>query len=530
MKHPIGRIRAVVLVVVGATLVTLALPSVAGALTRPQANKVALAALRPSAKVVVIYGLPRPLRSSQTVVQEGTGRRSLAPPGRQWVFFEDLVPGAYFDHPGRLLFVSDRTGRVSASIATHSYPLIGGRALFLEPGVPGRYRVFARPASGVSFATRRPARSSRRIARAAAIAFPPSALAGECILTVGDRGPDRKNFGPDLNEVKTTAAVLGIPVYPLPNRKDGSAPDGTDLPDYAATLAKKGCKDILIFVAGHGKEPNFPGGNIPGTIVAYDADTNTNRFVSPVNLRDTLHFNPKITFKIVLDSCYSGRFVPLLPPSFKNLLVLSVSSSATEPSFGGDITDLVVGDTPHHNDNAKPYSPSGFVKNFTTGWETFATSPTEVAAAQAAGGSLFAHMIARGQALGGGQLDWPASVGATHPMTYVLNLGTATTSSSLKACAIQTSPTQDEVKVGEQGQAGAEGAVLFNAGGTPQARTFILGNTTPIPDAFVGPFTAPTSGFATITISLTTLSGASQTFNLTIPANSQPASDCPLGP
>jgi hypothetical protein len=397
MKHPIGRIRRVILVVLGASLLALAVPSVASALTRAQANAVALAALRPSAKVVVVYGLPERLRPSQTVMQEGVGRQNLAPPGRQWVYFEDLMPGAWFDHPGRLLFVSDRTGRVSASIATHSYPLIGGRALFLEPGVPRRYRVFARPASVASYSTGRPTASVRGIAGAAAIALPPGALAGECILTVGDRGPDRRNFGPDLNEVRITAGVFGIPVYPLPNRKDGSAPDGTDLPDFAAALAKKGCKDILIFVAGHGKEPNFPGGKTPGTIVGYDAETNTNRVVRPVDLRDTLHFNPKITFKIILDSCYSGRFVPYLPATFKNLLVLSVSSAADEQSWGGYTTDLPVGDATVNNPNAKPYDPSGFVKNFTTGWETFATSTSEVATAQAAGGSLFAFMIARGR-------------------------------------------------------------------------------------------------------------------------------------
>ena len=115
-------------------------------------------------------------------------------------------------------------------------------------------------------------------------------------------------------------------------------------------------------------------------------------------------------------------------------------------------------------------------------------------------------------------------------MTYALNLPTDPTSVGLKACAIQTSPTQDIVKVGEAGEAGAQGAVIFdNGSGTPQARTFILGNTTPIPDAFVGPFTAPTSGSATITVTLTTPTLGSQKITLTFPANSPSHSDCTLG-
>ena len=94
MKHPIGRIQAAVLVVIAGTLVALALPSVASALTKAQADKIALAALRPSAKVVVIYGLPRPLSASRSVVQEGVhGRRSLAPPGRQWCSSRISLPG-----------------------------------------------------------------------------------------------------------------------------------------------------------------------------------------------------------------------------------------------------------------------------------------------------------------------------------------------------------------------------------------------------------------------------------------------------
>jgi hypothetical protein len=160
MKHPIGRIRGMGFGVLGATLLSLALPSVASALTRAQANTVALAALRPAAlqRPVVVYGLPRPVSTSDDVVQEAVpirhGRRSLAPPGAQWVFFEDLAPGAYFDHPGRLLFVSDRTGHVSRSIATRSYPLVNGRAPFLEPA-PRQYRVFAQPATVGLFAASR---------------------------------------------------------------------------------------------------------------------------------------------------------------------------------------------------------------------------------------------------------------------------------------------------------------------------------------------------------------------------------------
>jgi hypothetical protein len=220
-----------------------------------------------------------------------------------------------------------------------------------------------------------------------------------------------------LAAVNAEAKSFNIPVYPLPTRRDGTLPDGSDLPAFAAELAKKGCKDILIFLAGHGRA------GTAGVEVARDNNGTADRVVSADNLRTTLYVNHGTNFKIIIDSCYSGLFVTQLPKSIKNLLVLNVSSSATQVSYNGYAT-IVFDDKGVEHDRAAPaalYPASGFVLNFTAGWNTFANSQEAVKAAQAAGGSLFAQMIAQGQALGGG-LDWPASVHATRPETVRLNL------------------------------------------------------------------------------------------------------------
>jgi hypothetical protein len=426
--------RTLLSLALGVLILGAAVPSVAHALTRAQADRVALAALRPSslARPVVVYGLPQPLGGSQQVFLEGVppprGRAGLKPAGRQWLFFEDLVPGAFFDHPGRLLFVSDSSGRVSSRIATESFPMLGGRAPFIEPGVPRRYVVFARPADAALVAAARPSPAFMRSQLAARSVLPGGWTTGECVLTVGDHGPDQKNFGLDIKAVADTARAVGIPVYPLPDRPDGAAPDGTDLPGFAGALAKKGCKDILIYLAGHG----FVTGT-PRVAVSAEAEPNgssLNGFVTAGNLRDTLHFNSGTTFKIIIESCYSGRFIKPLPASFKNLLVLSVSSAADEQSYSGS-TQAVVDPTTGEEVNIKGAGPtalSPFVQNFLAGWLNFANSASDVAAAGATGGSLFAYMIADGKALGG-SLDIPANVGATHPRTLLLNLATPAPSS-----------------------------------------------------------------------------------------------------
>jgi hypothetical protein len=103
----------------------------------------------------------------------------------------------------------------------------------------------------------------------------------------------------------------------------------------------------------------------------------------------------------------------------------------------------------------------------------------------------------------------------------------STQAGSLNACAFFAgSAVGDEVKVGEQGQAGAIGSVRFSANGSTQNKPFTL-NASSL--AHVGPFSPPTSGGAAIIVDLRTLSGARQSITQSIPAGATPASDCTLG-
>jgi len=95
----------------------------------------------------------------------------------------------------------------------------------------------------------------------------------------------------------------------------------------------------------------------------------------------------------------------------------------------------------------------------------------------------------------------------------------------LEACGIQIDPTEDEVKVGDQGQAGASGSVFFTANAESQSQSYRLNASS---RAFVGPFAPPKTGSASIHVVLTTLTGQTQSLVLGFPAHAHERRDCTL--
>jgi hypothetical protein len=113
--------------VAGVVALTLAAP--AQAVTREQANAIALAKLRPQRDPgpVALFGLSRPLAAG-TVVTEGGG--SPAAPRvlrrKTWLFWIDHEPRGRFVHPSTLLLVDDARGRVVRTQAMGWWPEIDG--------------------------------------------------------------------------------------------------------------------------------------------------------------------------------------------------------------------------------------------------------------------------------------------------------------------------------------------------------------------------------------------------------------------
>ena len=326
--------------------------------------------------------------------------------GRAWLFWEDLAYGAQFAHPSVLLVVDDRSGRILWQSNIDMYPLIDGR---MPPFVTssgyrsGKLIVYSTlPVGGASAtATGEHARDSASTPPSRAPAAhgaqekgPPIAkndLKGECLVTIGDRGPTQKgnNLGDaalarNLTAMDSWAESVGLDHYD----SGSSGPDLTTTVYRAVT--QHDCKDVLIYISGHGMAPppgseanrqlhlgnhplafpsgKEPAGGPPAIQLMSNSTTNiagtnvSGTFLNPAGVEDAIktivdgedftsekgHLikvkaHPDVHFKVKIDSCYSQRFAKELADAFKidpkkadpkaPITVIEYSSSSWEPSL-----------------------------------------------------------------------------------------------------------------------------------------------------------------------------------------------------
>jgi hypothetical protein len=407
-------------------LIGAALPATASALTRKQANAIAMRTLHPKAgkKHVILFSLPKPLKAGTRVVPvspvKGKLGKKVRRPGTRlrhaaWLFWLDQVPYAKFSHPSRYLLVDDVTGRVVKQARTQWYPAVNGRPpAFLasrKAYAAKRYRVFVR-------FPRRKARALEVPFHSSLLSFPfawpranvpAGALKGECVLIISAFGDSQ--FQNDYDAFSDWSRSHKIPTYFLTgDGLDKVIPDGTSKPadnesllDGVARLsAKEGCTDILIYMSGHGLDEDEGPASVVTRIQVDQSTlipTVTVNAITASAVAVAVSLNPTADFKLKVDSCYSGRFRDALTEveggkrksKFKNLLILENSSAADEVSaFGNPLVD--------GNDN--PNNVSEFTNQNLTGLTKFFDSQTLIDKAVAEGGSLMAHALDEGFDLG----------------------------------------------------------------------------------------------------------------------------------
>ncbi|MHB8471218.1 MAG: hypothetical protein ACYDA3_10895 [Gaiellaceae bacterium] len=340
--------------------VGLAFARPAGAVSRPAAQKAALAALKASKVTgpVIVFGLPAPLPKGAGVSEAGpgpskAGKTTVAGdletfadtqkrlPAGIWLFWMDLAPYAHFEHPSVMVLIGSN-GKVVRKQTLAWWPLVNGKApAFFSPSgyASARYRVFSH---GVA------APKARRTARvvAATSAMTASKFPNDCIVLASD--DTDANFAGDQQAVAATAKTLGIPLE--------RATSAADLEAKVAKLssATPACTDVVIYLDAHGYPAtgsNFAspsgGGNIPESAHAQVGLKSISFQVGPglgvttvvksntldaVAVRKVMAAHMNLTFKLVVDSCFSGRWTELSDQS--NLRVILAASRSDQMSYG----------------------------------------------------------------------------------------------------------------------------------------------------------------------------------------------------
>lgn len=463
-------VAAVVVVGVGGSSAT---GSAAGAVTRQQATAVALKLLKPR-RGTVVFGLPTPVAAKQKVGEAVSG--AVEPAGRRaWLFWQDQAPHAQFRHPSRLLLVDAATGKVIRDQRLGWWPLLGGKLLPFSPGRPGyvqkRYRVHpvlrGKASRGVSAAAA-PLRAG------GPSTLPQSAFAGDCLVTVGATNDPVASTGFPVWE--RWAKSRGIPTFRTDPGADGTAPEQHattgDLGVTIGKAVKAKCTDVVVYLAGHGKEPplgkadrfadggSFNGsyGGIPASAGDGPSDlpavsTVSGGLITPAagsqpvdpditskDLRELIVAFGKqdVTFKVIVESCYSGRFAnDLRQKTPGNLLFVGTSTGAAEVGYsfiklpqgykgdsyafdhvyyknGKRLTRYVKVDLPKR----APEDVGEFTHGFMQGWNAFESSQVQVDEAAASSKATGIPFLVYGlrDAMGAvSRFDLAAKSGITKP-------------------------------------------------------------------------------------------------------------------
>jgi hypothetical protein len=270
-----------------------------------------ISARRKFRPVVEIHRLRRALRRGALVGQGvEPARRARRVRRRSFLFWGDYAPGAAFVHPSRIVLIDAATGRVVFNRLIGWWPEVNRKRVFKR----GRGRL-TRPRVGP--------------VRAGASVVP--GFRNDCLVTIGDRTDPY--FLKGIAAVTRMAQRHGMPSAPARRIRDlGPAID---------SLAARNppCKDVMIYIAAHGYAP--PGSKVP----AGKSDKARVQIGAPAgggqpavsedlgleDIRELAHNRPNLSFKLVVESCFSGRWT--LAMAEPNLRITVTSSRQDEVTW-----------------------------------------------------------------------------------------------------------------------------------------------------------------------------------------------------
>jgi Bacterial Ig domain len=407
-----ARKAAAALLVLAIAAFAVAAPAADASVSRSAAAKKALAELGTAKhdRAVIVFGLRTTLRPGTLITQSAPSGRPIATAAgrrfaarrqrrirkagvrirrtstvmrvgreRVWFFYEDRGPHQNYEHPGHVVLVGAKTGRVRMSRQLRWAPLVDGRQPpFLRSArnyESDRFRVFDRPWSV------QPQRSRARTRQAPSGSSEQKvadALAAErsCAFRISDTLGDFLDFG----RVDQTRARLGLFFEGLEklnagfvSRRYTTKQGQTPVQAAQAMIDDAGCRDLFVYTAGAaartgdagiviGMRPT-PGGNIEWHVLTAG------------DLAALVDANPGVTFKFLFDVPYSARVTQRLNGR-PNVLVTIASSGPDETSFL--FVPEIAGPNGLQENTANPDDLLEFTNAVITGLVAFASSDAEV--------------------------------------------------------------------------------------------------------------------------------------------------------
>ncbi|MEA2474727.1 MAG: hypothetical protein QOE06_2642 [Thermoleophilaceae bacterium] len=391
---------------------------------------------------VIVFGLPKAVKAGTKITEAGTanpgagsttgldpklrgaGVRAVRAPAiltaskRSYLFYEDRGPFQLYQHPGRVALVDAVSGKVTLSRTITWPPLVDGRMpVFLKTSAAyrsGKYQVLYRPWT-VPGATPQPRTYNRNVfdqdpfgpgkplpsrANSKAIA---DRLAAEhsCVLRVTDTLPTFWN----ANELNLTRSYVGTLFEQLERDNAGfideryGARSGESLAQSVDALTARGCKDVLLYIAGQGYssggEPviQIGTGTLKGGLL-------TQQNISASDLRKLISGRPGVTFKLKFDAPYAGGMVDKLR-DLQNVLLIETAAAAGQQAFAF-IPNVQNSSGQTVDASQNPAGLLEFTNCELVGLKAFFDSKDEIdraTQAQNEGVSFLAEMLARSQEL-----------------------------------------------------------------------------------------------------------------------------------
>ncbi len=232
-----------------------------------------------------------------------------------WFFYEDQAPYQSYAHAGRVVLVGTETGKVTVTKTLQWPPVIAGRLpAFLRSADAyrdTRYRALigrgrrARQAPPPRPRLRRPAHRSRPPPHASRppTSSPPSTRApcGSATRSATSTTPPRSTRAVRASRSCSTRSRLS-PGFISKRYRFATVRGGESLKSFISKLlTKRGCKDLMIYVAGGGYVTRGESVINVGTRVRRDGRVEQ-QTVTAGALRAILREHPGVTFKVMLDA------------------------------------------------------------------------------------------------------------------------------------------------------------------------------------------------------------------------------------